>query len=211
MFSLKKEIATHWNTSFRLEYFIRNFACSSWCIHQCQGCRTNKRSVYANPSTYIFCLHMRGLFDLTGWHASALRIGFMACSLPGNRPYSTTILLGHARFSTDTNDFSRNSPRPEGKKKQRQCHSIMPAALSNVSLHETWQRKTTCRCSKRVFTLHIPGKGNLRPSDPAFGRKNKLQIFLNERLAFPRNSNARRILTRDVRIKIIQQGETRCF
>lgn len=59
---------------------------------------------------------MRGLFDLTGWHASALRIGFMACSLPGNRPYSTTILLGHARFSTDTNDFSRNSPRPEGKK-----------------------------------------------------------------------------------------------
>lgn len=137
MFSLKKEIATHWNTSFRLEYFIRNFACSSWCIHQCQGCRTNKRSVYANPSTYIFCLHMRGLFDLTGWHASALRIGFMACSLPGNRPYSTTILLGHARFSTDTNDFSRNSPRPEGKKKQRQCHSIMPAALSNVSLHET--------------------------------------------------------------------------
>lgn len=116
MFSLKKEIATHRNTSFRLEYFIRNFACSSWCIHQCQGCRTNKRSVYANPSTYIFCLHMRGLFDLTGWHASALRIGFMACSLPGNRPYSTTILLGHARFSTDTNDFSRNSPRPEGKK-----------------------------------------------------------------------------------------------
>ena len=37
------------------------------------------------------------------------------------------------------------------------------------------------------------------------------RFFLNERLAFPRNSNARRVLTRDVRIKIIRQRETRCF
>lgn len=42
------------------------------CIRQCQGCKANKRSVYANPSTYILCLHMRALYDLTGWHAWAL-------------------------------------------------------------------------------------------------------------------------------------------
>lgn len=98
---LLERIATHYTQQVEGQnILLSTLLIPLRCILQCQGCKANKRSVYANPSTYILCLHMRALYDLTGWHAWALASLLWLTICPGNRPY---ILLRDPRFSTGTN------------------------------------------------------------------------------------------------------------
>lgn len=102
--------------------------------------QTNAR-VYSNPGTYVWCLYMHGLFDLTGagvprpsrrFYGSQFHRGIARITLRKHRFARTrTIFTGHRRFLLTTRVVL-------GRKRYPSPHSVMPNALSGVSSRGTW-------------------------------------------------------------------------
>lgn len=139
VFFEKKEIATHRNTqasgqnilSVILLVLLGAFT-NAKVVGQTNGAYTQIRA-----RTSSVCICAASSTSQAGMLRSFASVLWLAVC--------PEIVLTLPPFCQDMHDFRRTptisreillAPR-EKEKKQRQCHSIMPAALSNVSLHET--------------------------------------------------------------------------